>query len=259
MLEIKNAGIAIGNKWLVRDVSYQFQPGKCYMLCGPNGAGKSTLLKLLSGQMLPDEGVVLYNGSKINHRKKEQYAQYRAVLSQQVDIHFPMEVEEIILMGRYPHFDARPRKKDYEICEAVMALQNLEAFRGRNFLTLSGGEKQRVQFARVLAQIWEMPEEGSRILLLDEPISALDIKYQFDFLHHVKNFINDRTIVIAILHDLNLALNYGDEILLLNEGKLFSSGAPREVLSPQNVERVFHIGAQLHELERLNVLWPFIN
>lgn len=255
MLEIKKAGYSIGKKWLVQNISYQFLPGKCYMLCGPNGAGKSTLLKLLSLQSVPDEGEIFYNGVKVDHRKKHYYAQFRAVLSQQVDISFPMEVDEVIMMGRYPHFDINPTKKDHEICEEVIQLQNLESFRKRNFLTLSGGEKQRVQFARVLAQIWEMPQEGARILLLDEPISSLDIKYQFDFLHHVKQFLNDKTIVIAILHDLNLALNYADEVLLLNEGKLFSSGAPTEVLSPENIEKVFHLKSDLHQFGNVKLLW----
>jgi iron complex transport system ATP-binding protein len=137
-----------------------------------------------------------------------------------------------------------------------MELQNLQSFRNRNFLTLSGGEKQRVQFARVLAQIWKMPGEGSRILLLDEPISSLDIKYQFDFLQHVKQFLNDRTIIIAVLHDLNLALNYADEILLLDKGILFASGKPADVLSPENINKVFRLNFRLHQFNNKQFLWP---
>ena len=256
MLEIINAGYAVGKKWLVRNISYKFLPGKSYMICGPNGAGKSTLMKLLSLLSIPDEGEVLYNNSKVNYNKKAEYAKYRAVLSQQVDISFPMEVEEVVMMGRYPHFKINPTKEDTEICNAAMELQDLNSFRKRNFLTLSGGEKQRVQFARVLAQIWKMPEQSSRILLLDEPISSLDIKYQFDFLQHVKQFLNDKTIVIAILHDLNLALNYADEILLLNKGKLFASGKPADVLSPGNINEVFQLDFKLHHFDGINLLWP---
>ena len=255
MLEVKNAGFSISNKWLVKDISYNFLPGNCYMICGPNGAGKSTLMKLLSLVAKPDQGEVVYNNSKINYSKKEAYARYRAVLSQQVDISFPLEVEEVVMMGRYPHFKINPAKEDVEICNEVIELQNLQEFRKRNFLTLSGGEKQRVQFARVLAQIWKMPREGSRILLLDEPISSLDIKYQFDFLQHLKEFLNERTIVIAVLHDLNLALNYADEILLLKDGKLFASGSPFDVLSPENIRDVFHVKMNLHQLNNGRLLW----
>ncbi len=213
-------------------------------------------MKLLSLVAIPDSGEVTYNNNKINYRKKEVYAKYRSVLSQQVDIGFPLEVEEVVMMGRYPHFEINPTKLDIEICNEVIALQNLDSFRKRNFLTLSGGEKQRVQFARVLAQIWQMPEKDSRILLLDEPISSLDIKYQFDFLHHVRAFLNEKTIVIAVLHDLNLALNYADEILLLKEGQLFASGKPANVLSPANISEVFQLDFTLYNPGDVKLLWP---
>lgn len=255
MLEIKNAGYAVGNKWLVQDVSYTFEPGKCYMLCGPNGAGKSTLLKMMGLELLPGKGEILYNGIKADIKKKNDYAAYRAVLSQHIDISFPLLVEEVIMMGRYPHFNSVPGKKDMAICHEVAEQLGVTTFFKRNFLTLSGGEKQRVQFARVLSQIWEMPATGNRILLLDEPISSLDLKYQFDFLKHLKAFMNDRTIVIAILHDLNLALNYADEILLLQQGKLFTSGKPSQVLSPENVEAVFGLPSQVYHLPGVNFLW----
>jgi len=258
MVEIKNAGYAVGKKWLLENISYQFFPGKCYMICGPNGAGKSTLMKLLSLLSIPDVGEVFYNNTKINYTNKEGYSKYRAVLSQQVDISFPMEVEEVVMMGRYPHFKIKPSKEDIEICDEVIELQNLQSFRKRNFLTLSGGERQRVQFARVLSQIWKAPEQGSRILLLDEPISSLDIKYQFDFLKHVQQFLNERTIIIAVLHDLNLALNYADEILLLNKGKLFSSGKPGNVLSPENINAVFQLESKLHQFNDVQFLWPVV-
>ena len=255
MIEIKNIGYAVNDKWLVQDISYQFLPGKCYMLCGPNGAGKSTLLKLLSLELTPKTGEILYNGKPVNTKQKENYATYRAVLSQNVEISFPLSVEEVIMMGRYPHFEVRPSKKDFDICEQVMEQLGVTQFRKRNYLTLSGGEKQRVQFARVLAQIFETPTQGCRFLLLDEPISSLDLKYQFDFLHHVQNFINDKTIVIAILHDLNLALNYGDEVLLLNQSKLFTSGLPSTVLQPENIKEVFSVHSTMHQLPNARLLW----
>ncbi|MEO7312152.1 MAG: heme ABC transporter ATP-binding protein [Chitinophagaceae bacterium] len=255
MLEVTNAGYAVGDKWLVKNVSYQFHPGKCYMLCGPNGAGKSTLMKMLSLELEPAEGNVLYNGQVVNYKRKKNYARYRSVLSQMVDISFPLHVEEVVMMGRYPHFDINPTKRDLAICDEAISMLGIDKFRRRNFLTLSGGEKQRVQFARVLTQIWEPPTDGCRILLLDEPISSLDLKYQFDFLQHVEKFIDERTIVVAILHDLNLALNYADELLLLSEGKLFASGAPSQVLSPGHIEQVFHLPTTLHKFDGANLLW----
>ncbi len=255
MLEVKNIGYAVKDKWLVQDITYRFLPGKCYMLCGPNGAGKSTLLKLLALELPSKEGEILYNGQAINKKIKEKYAKYRAVLSQNVEISFPLSVEEIVMMGRYPHFDFKPSVKDFEICEEVMKQLDVANFRKRNYLTLSGGEKQRVQFARVMVQIWEIPKEGCRFLLLDEPIASLDLKNQFDFLHHVQQFINDKTVVIAILHDLNMVLNYADEVLLLDQSKLVANGSPSNVLQPANIESVFHVKSELHQLSNAKLLW----
>jgi iron complex transport system ATP-binding protein len=255
MLEIVNGGFAVKDKWLARNISYSFQPGKTYMLCGPNGAGKSTLMKLLSLQLQTSEGEVRYNGSVVSNRHKSEYAKFRGVLSQQVDISFPLTVREVVMMGRYPHFDVRPAKRDLEICDEAMHLLQITQFSERNFLTLSGGEKQRVQFARVLTQIWEPPAEGCRMLLLDEPVSALDLKYQFDFLHTLEAFMNEKTIIISILHDFNLVINYSDEVLLMSNGKLFAAGNPKEVLSPANIEEVFHIKTALHAVGNDHLIW----
>lgn len=255
MIEIQNIGYSIHHKWLLQNISYQFLPGKMYMICGPNGAGKSTLMKLLSLQLKPVTGDLAYNGKTVILKHKQLYAKHRAVLSQHIDISFPLSVEELIMMGRYPHFDRVPSKKDFDICEEVMKKLDITIFRKRNYLTLSGGEKQRIQFARVLVQIWETPAEGCRYLLLDEPISSLDLKYQFDFLKQVKDFINDKTIVIAILHDLNLALNYADEILLLDKGNLFCSGKPSDTLHPDNILKVFGVESTLHQFPGTKLLW----
>ena len=255
MLQANNAGYAVKQKWLVKNFSYRFEPGKCYMLCGPNGAGKSTLLKMLSLELEPAEGSILYNGAPVHIKQKKIYAKQRAVLSQQVDISFPMPVEEVVMMGRYPHFASNPASNDIKICDHVMQLLDVKQFRHRNFMTLSGGEKQRVQFARVLAQIWEPPSGGNRILLLDEPISSLDLKHQFDFLQQLKNFIDPHTVVVAILHDLNLALNYASEVLLLHEGRLFASGQPKAVLSKENIQQVFGMNTRLHAVPGANLIW----
>ncbi|MEO7444013.1 MAG: heme ABC transporter ATP-binding protein [Ferruginibacter sp.] len=256
MIKINNLGYDVAGKWLVQEVNYTFHPGKIYMICGPNGAGKSTLLRLLSLQLNLTAGEVYYNQEKVNHNHAARYATSRAVLSQHVDISFPLSAEEVIMMGRYPHFDIRPTQKDISIRDAIIENLSLEKFRRRNYLTLSGGEKQRVQFARVLAQIWEEPVAGSRILLLDEPISSLDLKNQLEFLHEVKKFTSPNTIVIAILHDLNLALNYADELLLMSKGRLYTFGKPGDVLNPAHIAEVFGVQSSLHHLPGAEFLWP---
>jgi iron complex transport system ATP-binding protein len=255
MVEADKISFNVGNKSLLRHFSYRFEPGKCYMICGPNGAGKSTLLKLLSLELIPAGGTINYNGEPVQYKQKKDYATHRAVLSQMTEIGFPLSVEEIVMMGRYPHFDVNPSKSDMHICDAVMEALDVQELRLRNYLTLSGGEKQRVQFARVLAQIWEQPSRGCRILLLDEPISSLDLRHQFDFIKHMKQFLDKNTIVIAIIHDLNIVLNYADEVLLMHNAQLFSAGMPGDVLSEKNISSVFGIDASLHQLEKIKLLW----
>lgn len=255
MIEIKDLGFHIRDKWLVKDVSYVFKPGKIHMLCGPNGAGKSTLLKLLALEQKPHTGTIHYQGQLVDYHDRMKYARQRAVLSQHTDIGFPMKVSEIVMMGRYPHFQSNPTKKDHNVCDEVIKELGLSSFRNRNYMTLSGGEQQRVQFARVLTQLWDIPSGSRRLLLLDEPIASLDLRHQFDFLHELKKFMDERTIVIAILHDLNLALNYGDEALLLNKGQLFASGKPDTVLNPENIQKVFQVESEIHELPSSKILW----
>ncbi len=255
MVKIDNISYVTGGKQLVTNISYTFQAGKIHMICGPNGAGKTTLMRMLSLDLEPSRGTVTYNGKPTKKQNKEQHAIYRGVLSQQVDISFPLSVDEVIMMGRYPHFKVNPSKHDQLICDDVIQKLELSSFRKRNFLTLSGGEKQRVQFARVLAQIWEYPKDQNRILLLDEPISALDLRYQFEFLHHLEDIKDDRTVIIAILHDLNLVNNYADDVLLLNNSSLFASGPPSSVLNEENIRTVFHINTQMHNLGNINLLW----
>lgn len=255
MIKISNLGYHIWDKWLVKGLDYEFAPGKIYMLCGPNGAGKSTLLKLLALEKKPHTGSIWYEGQPVDYNHRLKYARQRAVLSQHTDISFPMSVSEIILMGRYPHFQSNPSRKDQQICEEVMETLGLQSFRNRNYLTLSGGEQQRVQFARVLTQLWDVPAGSPRLLLLDEPIASLDLRHQFDFLHELKQFMDQRTTVIAILHDLNLALNYGDEALLLHKGQLFAAGNPGTVLHPENIQAVFQVQSEVHQLGETRFLW----
>jgi iron complex transport system ATP-binding protein len=255
MLEADGISFKVGEKWLLKHFSYRFEPGKFYMICGPNGAGKSTLLKLLSLELMPDQGLISYNNQPVQYRHKKEYATYRAVLSQMTEISFPLSVEEVIMMGRYPHFEVNPFRADHQICDAVMEKLEVQELRHRNYLTLSGGEKQRIQFARVLAQIWEPAESHPRILLLDEPVSSLDLKYQFDFISHVKHFMDDKTIVIAIMHDLNIVLNYATEVLLINKAQLFSAGSPDKVLTEDNISTIFHVAASIHHLEKFKLIW----
>ena len=241
MLRTENISFSVGKKQILKNVSASFLPGEFNMILGPNGSGKSSFLKIFSGEINKFQGTVLYDDKKINELRKEELAKKRAVMSQQADLGFPLLVEEVVMMGRYPHFTFNPNKKDITICSEVIEQMNLVEFKERNYLTLSGGEKQRVQYARVLAQIWEKPTEGYRYLFLDEPLNSLDISYQHEFLQAAVELIKDHTVLIAVMHDINLAAHYADNLFFLKEGELVVHGKPKDILTENIIEKVFNI------------------
>src|SRR5258705_6236272 len=211
------------------------------MILGPNGSGKSTFLKIFSGELNGYHGNVFYTDKRIGTIKKEELAKQRAVMSQQPELSFPLMVDEVVMMGRYPHFVFNPGKKDETICNEVMERMNLQSFRERNYLTLSGGEKQRVQFARVLAQIWERPAAGTRYLLLDEPLASLDINYQQEFLQIAKEFTKADTILAVVIHDINLAIQFADKLFFLKDGGVAAQGNPSAILTEELIAGVFGV------------------
>jgi iron complex transport system ATP-binding protein len=245
MLKTENIHYNIGKKLILNGISATFHPGEFNMILGPNGSGKSTFLKIFSGEINRYNGSVFYGEEKIATLKKEELAKCRAVMSQQPELNFPLMVEEVVMMGRYPHFTFNPNKKDNAICHEVMERMHLTSFGERNYLTLSGGEKQRVQYARVLAQIWEKPTEGYRYLFLDEPLTSLDINYQQEFLQIAREFTNAGTVLVAVMHDINLAIQYADKLFFFKEGELVSHGRPKDILHETLIKQVFNVEASI--------------
>ena len=246
MLEAKNITFRVGQKPLVSDVSISFAPGKVHLLIGPNGAGKSTLIKILARLLRPQSGTVEYEGVDVGDASEVQLAKRRAVLSQAIEVAFPLTVREVVMMGRYPHFGGRPGPVDQKIVDEVMAHFDVTEFSDRNYQTLSGGERQRVNFARVLGQLWRDGLDTSpgpcRYLLLDEPLTFLDIRHQIDFMKKLCVFAAAPDLVtVGVVHDLNLAARYADHIVLLDQGRIIADGTPIEVLSPDSIRAVFGI------------------
>jgi iron complex transport system ATP-binding protein len=241
MLKTEGISFNIGRKQILKNVSAEFKPGEFNMILGPNGSGKSSFLKIFSGELDKYHGTVFYNDKVIKTLHREELARRRAVLSQQPELSFPLLVDEVVMMGRYPHFTFNPNKKDITICNEVIERMSLVEFKERNYLTLSGGEKQRVQYARVLAQVWEKPTDGYRYLFLDEPLNSLDISYQHEFLQVAVELIKDHTVLIAVMHDINLAAHYADNLFFFKEGELIIHGKPKDILSAAMIEKVFNI------------------
>ena len=248
MLRASNITFRIGQKELLTDVSISFAPGKLHLLIGPNGAGKSTLIKVLARLLRPQHGKVEYGGADVQHASEATLAKQRAVLSQAVEVAFPLSVREVVMMGRYPHFGGRPGPNDERIVDEVMAHFDVTEFGQRNYQTLSGGERQRVNFARVLAQLWADDTSARRYLFLDEPLTFLDIRHQIDFMKKVRAFAGGPDVVtVGVVHDLNLAARFADQIVLLNHGRLVAAGTPTDVLTAELIQETFGVKATFVE------------
>jgi iron complex transport system ATP-binding protein len=254
MLEASDITFRVGSKALVSDVSVSFAPGRLHLIIGPNGAGKSTLVKVLARLLRPQTGRVEYEGADVRNASEAELAKRRAVLSQAVEIAFPLTVREVVMMGRYPHFGGRPGPADEEIADELMEFFDVTEFAARNYQTLSGGERQRVNFARVLAQLWHADHgtptasdtstarASCRYLFLDEPLTFLDIRHQIEFMKKVRLFTDAPDVVtVGVVHDLNLAARFADQIVMLNEGRVTASGTPAEVLTAERIREVFGV------------------
>lgn len=252
MLKAHDITYRVGSRELISGVSASFQPRKLHLIIGPNGAGKSTLIKVLARLLRPEEGTVEYEGIDIRDAGEADLARRRAVLSQAVEVAFPMTVREIVMMGRYPHFGGRPGPLDEKIVDEVMEFFDVTEFTGRNYQTLSGGERQRVNFARVLAQLWKPHAESStcRFLLLDEPLTFLDVSHQIEFMKKVHGFTNSPDVVtVGVVHDLNLAARFADHILMLSEGRVVANGAAADVLTAERIREVFGVETKFVPVE----------
>jgi iron complex transport system ATP-binding protein len=248
MLSAENISYKIGSKVLLEGLSCQLYPGKLNLILGPNGAGKSTLVKLLSKQLEVHTGRVLYGNSDIYNITVSEIAKMRAVLSQNIDVAFPLKVSEVIMMGRYAHFTGMPAKNDVAACKEAMHFFDVWDMADRNYLTLSGGEKQRVNFARVMAQIWYPVKNSCRYLFLDEPLTFLDVHYQYEFMHKMKDLTKEGDIIIVgVLHDLNLTSKFADHIILLNQSRILTSGTVEEVLTKQHIKEIYKLDPVIHE------------
>lgn len=242
MITAENISLSIGPRMALDQVSAQIPSGKVTVILGPNGAGKSTLLKCLAGALHVHDGAISINGKPLNAYTLSELSRTRSVLSQSIPVSFPFTVEEIVQMGRAPYEGDSLTVNSNVTYQVLNSIDGLHLM-NRTFQTLSGGEQQRIQFARVLAQIWGA---SNTYLFLDEPTSALDLKHQHQMLRLVKTLSYEKQVgVCVVMHDLQMAMRYADYVLLMQNGKLFASGDITSVLSRSNIETVFEVSASL--------------
>ena len=254
MLRVEKVTYAIQERKLLKEISFQVRPGEVLAILGANGAGKSTLMQLLCGDRKPDTGVINLYGKSLKVYDVRELAKCRALLSQQQHITLAFKVNEIVLMGRYPHFKSNPSKRDLEIVAEVMEVCGVDDFADRVYMSLSGGEQQRVQLARVLVQLWDNPKS---LLLLDEPIAALDMHFQQKVLAIAKALSRRGFMVVMVLHDVNYAAIYADRILMLKNGRKLFDGTPVEVLNKANLYTVFSV--ETHVALNPKILKPIVH
>lgn len=242
-LECVNARVSAGGRVLLDGITATLQPGRFTAILGPNGAGKSTLLSLLSAQRTPDAGQVLLDGTPLHTLSAHTLALRRAVMPQESAVAFDFTAREVAELGRYPH-RKHPDANEAAIVDQALAATDVAALAPRIFNTLSGGEKARVHLARALAQVWGPRADGAaRWLLLDEPTAALDLAHQHQALRLLRDWAHDQGLgVVAVLHDLNLALRYADDVLLLARGEAACHGPVGDVLTAERIESVWDVG-----------------
>lgn len=250
MLQAHDVFVSVRGRPLLEAVSLDVIPGQLTVIVGPNGAGKSTLLKTLSGEIVPQSGSVLLDGRPLPAWSIEELARQRAVLPQTPELAFAFRVWDAVALGRYPHRHHATRERDDMAIMAAMHATDTNTFAARDCMTLSGGEQQRVHLARALAQIAEPTQNlQPRFLLLDEPTSSLDLFHQHAILAKARAVARTGIGVVAVLHDLNLAAAFADQIAALWRGRIDGLGAPEQVLTAERIGRVWQVPCCVDQIE----------
>lgn len=240
LFNLKDVGVRYGATEVLASVDLTFSSGEFVAIGGPNGAGKSTLLSILAGLKAPSSGECLFLEHQTHGWHRREFARRVAVVLQENNAAFPFTAEDIVYMGRMPHRSGLyETAEDHAAVDRALTETEMNAFRHREFRTLSGGEKQRILIASALAQ---SPE----VLLLDEPSAHLDIYHQVHLYSLLRRLSGSGLLVIAVTHDLNVATAQADRVLLLHRGRVRADGEPQQVIRADVMEQVFSVPVELH-------------
>ena len=241
ILSAEHISYEIDHDRLLHDISLNIPRGSFVGIIGPNGSGKSTLLKTIYRAHKASSGSVYLNGTKMSRMSGKEIARQMAVVAQENQVSFDFSVMEIMMIGLYAKrtFRDRGSADDLRICEEALASVGMLEFRNRSFLSLSGGEKQKVLIASAFSR-------DPQLIILDEPTNHLDVGYQFLILDIMKS--REDVTIFTSIHDMNMAMQYCDHIIALKNGRIFCTGTPREVLTPENLKELFRVRAEILDI-----------
>ena len=255
LIEARGVSVRYGPRTVLAPTDLTIAAGATTVIVGPNGAGKTTLMRALTGELAPSSGAVLFDGADIATLSAAALARRRAVLPQATRLSFPFTVHEVVRLG------CPAGRDDPGRIAALLERVDLAGFGDRYYQQLSGGEQQRVQLARVLAQLDDGRAkggngDGARALFLDEPTSSLDIRHQIAVLEIARSYAAAGWAVVAILHDLNLAAMFADRIVVIDRGRVAADGRPADVVTGDMVARVFGVQAEIGSRDGIPFILP---
>ncbi|MCP3926882.1 MAG: ABC transporter ATP-binding protein [Desulfobacterales bacterium] len=243
LFKLNNLNFSYDKRKVLNNISLNIEQGSFYGILGPNGSGKSTLLDIITGYLRPASGSVSFKGRDIGKWSKKELSKEIGVVLQNFYINFGYTVKDIVMMGRHPHIKkfANPAEQDLRIVDDTIRKTDIEKFKDRLITNLSGGERQRVVFARALAQ-------DTKVLILDEATSNLDINHTLKFMNLVSERVKNKNItVIAVIQDINLAAMFCDHLIFLKDGNLKAIGKKDDVLSSSNIKEIFNVDTNIEE------------
>ncbi|MFO8083598.1 MAG: ABC transporter ATP-binding protein [Desulfobacterales bacterium] len=247
--ELDKICFSYGAQAVIENLSLSIRAGCFHAILGPNGCGKTTLLDLLSGYIRPSSGTILFNGKNLSGYSKRLLASRIALVPQEYRVNFPYTVREMVAMGRYPHQArfSRPTEKDSQAVDYALNACMAEELSERFITELSGGEKQRVIFARAVAQ-------QTSVLLLDEPCASMDVKHALRILKVALGLVmNNKVTVVAVMHDINLAARFADNLIFMKGGCKIVSGPVNQSLDSKTIQKVFDVESLVSVEQNLNV------
>lgn len=235
MIEVSGVSYQVGRDFtILDDINLSLSAGQIIALIGPNGAGKSTLFSLMARILPLQTGQVCFGGASVTHTESRQLAKTLAMLTQENHIQGRLRVKELLMFGRYPHHQGRPTQADHDKVAQVMQAFELEPLAERFLSDLSGGQRQRVLIAMIVCQ-------DTPYVLLDEPLNNLDMYHAGKLMRQLKSLAAQGKTIVIVLHDINQAAQFADTVVMMKSGQITAVGAPKEVLTADNIRRLYQV------------------